>query len=46
MTLLNSYKQPGIHAATITANDLASGLYFVRLEGVGEVTTQKVMLIR
>ena len=45
-TLFNSYKQPGIHAATLTANDLASGLYFVRLEGSGKVATQKVMLVR
>ncbi len=45
-TLFNGYRQPGIHSTTLTADDLASGLYFVRLEGAGEVATRKVMLIR
>ncbi|NQT35513.1 T9SS type A sorting domain-containing protein [bacterium] len=46
MTLVNDLKQPGVHSTTLTANDLASGLYFVSLEGAGEVATRKVMLIR
>ena len=45
-TLVNSNQQPGIHSTTLTADDLASGLYFVRLEVSGEIFTQKLMLIR
>ena len=45
-TLFEGYRQAGIHVATLTANDLASGLYFVRLEASDQVFTQKVMLIR
>jgi len=45
-TLFDGFVQPGIHTTNLTADDLASGLYFVRLEASGEVVTQKVMLIR
>ncbi|MCK4827824.1 T9SS type A sorting domain-containing protein [bacterium] len=46
MTLVNDLKQPGVHSTTLTADDLASGLYFVRLEASGEVMTRKVMLMK
>jgi len=45
-TLFQGYRQAGFHSATLSADDLASGLYFVRLEASGKVATQKVMLIR
>jgi len=45
-TLFEGNKQPGIHSTNLTANDLPSGLYFVRLKASDQVLTQKVMLIR
>jgi len=45
-TLFEGYKQPGIHTITMTANDLPSGLYFVRLEASEQVFTQKIILFR
>jgi len=45
-TLYEGYRQAGIYTSNMNANDLTSGLYFVRLEASGEVVTQKVMLIR
>ncbi|NQT34396.1 T9SS type A sorting domain-containing protein, partial [bacterium] len=45
-TLFEDRKRSGIHTATLTANSLPSGLYFVRLKASGQVFTQKVMLIR
>ena len=45
-TLFNGNMHPGIHSTLLTANDLPSGMYFVRLETSGEVLMRKVMLIR
>lgn len=45
-TLINGNLQPGIHTTIFTANNLPSGLYFVRLKASDHVYTQKVMLIR
>jgi hypothetical protein len=45
-TLFDDYRKPGIHTANLTASDLPSGLYFVRLNASDQVFTQKVMLIR
>ncbi len=45
-TLFEGYKHHGIHTATLTAADLPSGLYFVRLETSGQLFTRKLMLIR
>ncbi|MDP8238111.1 MAG: T9SS type A sorting domain-containing protein [Candidatus Hatepunaea meridiana] len=45
-TLFKGFQQPGILTTTLTATDLPSGLYFVRLEASGEIFSQKVMLIR
>ncbi|NQU04991.1 MAG: T9SS type A sorting domain-containing protein [Calditrichaeota bacterium] len=44
--LFEGHKQQGIHTTTLTANDLPSGLYFVRLKAPDQVFTRKVMLIR
>ncbi len=46
-TLFEGHKQPGIYTTILTADNLPSGLYFVRLEGSGEVArTVKMTLIR
>ena len=45
-TLFEGHKQPGIHTTDLTANDLPSGLYLVRLKASDQMFTQKVMLIR
>ncbi|MDP8239081.1 MAG: T9SS type A sorting domain-containing protein [Candidatus Hatepunaea meridiana] len=45
-TLFEGYRQPGIHTIILTANDLPSGLYFIRLESSGQVINRKVMLIK
>ena len=45
-TLFDGYLQVGFHSTNLTANNLPSGLYFVKLEASGEVVTQKVMLMR
>ncbi|NQU05919.1 MAG: T9SS type A sorting domain-containing protein [Calditrichaeota bacterium] len=45
-TLFEGQNQAGIHTTTLTANDLPSGLYFVKLNAGGQVFTRKVMLIR
>jgi len=45
-TLFNSRLQAGFHRSTLNAGDLPSGLYFVKLEGEGQLFTRKIMLIR
>jgi len=45
-TLFEGNRQTGIYSTNLTGSDLASGLYFVRLEASGQVFTQKVMLVR
>jgi len=45
-TLYKGHMQAGMHSKTLTASDLPSGLYFVRLKASDQVFTQKVMLIR
>jgi hypothetical protein len=45
-TLFEGYKQAGFHSVNLNANDLTSGLYFVRLEGSNESLTGKIMLIK
>ncbi|MDP8240671.1 MAG: T9SS type A sorting domain-containing protein [Candidatus Hatepunaea meridiana] len=45
-TIFDGNRQPGVHTTTLTAVDLPSGLYFVRLEALGLVSLRKVMLIK
>ncbi len=45
-TLFEGNRQAGIYSTNLAGKDLASGLYFVRLEGAGQVFTRKVMLVR
>ena len=44
--LFEGKRQAGIYSANLSGRDLASGLYFVRLEGAGEVVMRKVLLVR
>jgi len=46
VNLFKGYRQAGFHNINMTASDLASGLYFVRLEVGGEIQTQKILLIK
>ncbi|MDP8239197.1 MAG: T9SS type A sorting domain-containing protein [Candidatus Hatepunaea meridiana] len=45
-TLVDSKTEPGIHKTTFNANNLATGIYFVRMTALDVVQTRKVMLIR
>ncbi|MBT7617832.1 MAG: T9SS type A sorting domain-containing protein [Calditrichaeota bacterium] len=45
-TLFEGNRQAGIYSANLVGKNLASGLYFVRLEGAGQVVARKIMLIR
>jgi hypothetical protein len=45
-TLFEGFQLPGFHTATLTADDLPSGLYFVRLKVEGGVASRKVLLIK
>ena len=45
-TLFEGYRQAGYHTANLTADNLPSGLYFIRLDAGVKVMTQKVMLIK
>jgi len=45
-TLVNDNLQAGVYTASLNADDLPSGLYFVRLEAGGQLITRKIMLIR
>ncbi len=45
-TLFEGNRQAGIYTTNLTGRNMISGLYFIRLEGSGQVFTQKVMLIR
>ncbi len=45
-TLVNGRLQAGVHTATLNAGDMASGLYFVKLEGSRQSFTRKLMLVK
>ncbi len=45
-TLVNGRMQAGIHLTMLDAGYMASGLYFLKLEGSGQSFTQKVMLVK
>jgi len=44
--LFEGNRQAGVYSANLSGRDLASGLYFMRLEASDQVLTRKVMLIR
>ena len=45
-TLTNRGQQAGLHQVTLNACNRPSGLYFVKLEGSGQVFTRKIMLVK
>ena len=45
-TLVNGRLQAGVHRVTLNAEDMSSGLYFVKLEGAGQSFTRKLMLLK
>ncbi len=45
-TLFEGHRQAGTYSTDLIANNLSSGLYFVRLEAVGQFSQQKLLLIR
>ncbi len=45
-TLFEGYQQAGVHSTNLVANDLPSGLYFVKLSNTHQASTKKVMLIK
>ncbi|MFH1862282.1 MAG: C25 family cysteine peptidase [bacterium] len=44
--LVNGYRAAGVHEVTFEANELASGIYFYRLEAGDFSAVQKVMLLK
>ncbi|NQU06040.1 MAG: right-handed parallel beta-helix repeat-containing protein [Calditrichaeota bacterium] len=45
-TLFEGCKQSGKHRSILTANNLPSGLYFVRLDVSGQVLSKKIVLVK
>ncbi len=45
-TLVNGRLEAGVHRVMLDAGDMASGLYFLKLEGVGQSFIQKIMLVK
>jgi len=43
-TFVDKYQQPGEYSYRFNANDLSSGLYFVRLQSGGYIETKKNVL--
>lgn len=44
--LISGYFHSGVHEVTLDAEDLASGIYFIRLIGDRDVRTAKLVLVR
>ncbi|MEQ1831411.1 MAG: T9SS type A sorting domain-containing protein [Candidatus Eisenbacteria bacterium] len=44
--LTDADRAAGQHVATLTVNDLSAGLYFLRLAGLGEERTRRVLVMR
>jgi len=45
-SIYQGYKQAGVYSATLSADNLPSGLYFIQLVVSNHISTQKIMLIR
>ena len=46
MVLVDELKQAGFHEATVRASNLASGMYFYRLQAGSFIDTKKLLLVR
>lgn len=45
-TLIDASRQAGRHTARFEASNLASGMYFARMELAGEVFTRPMLLVK
>ena len=45
-TLASGYMEASIHTLTWDASNVSSGMYFVQAEAAGNVTTQKLVLMK
>ncbi len=45
-TLLEEYKEAGIHTITFDASRLSSGLYFYRLQAGEKIETKRMLLLK
>ncbi len=45
-SLFDGFRQTGVHSTSLTANNLTSGLYFVRMETSGHVFSKKIQLVK
>jgi len=45
-TLVNGWRDAGVHEVTFDASDLASGLYFCRMQADGFTAVRKLMLVK
>ena len=45
-TLIDGFKEPGVNSVVLTSDNLATGMYIVRLAVGEKLLTQKVLLVR
>jgi hypothetical protein len=45
-TLFDGYRQAGFHSVNLSASDLSSGFYFVKLEGSGQSVIRTLSLVK
>jgi len=46
ISLFEGYRQAGFYTNTLTAIDLSSGLYFIRLEASNQISCNKVVIVK
>jgi len=45
-TLVNGRRRAGVHRVVLSSWNMASGLYFVQLEGSGQTFSSKILLLK
>ncbi|NQU06250.1 MAG: T9SS type A sorting domain-containing protein, partial [Calditrichaeota bacterium] len=45
-SIVNGYRKAGVYEANISAENLSSGLYFIKLDDSKQIVTRKLMLIK